>query len=250
MIYKIGLFAFSFYLVDDMDNNTFQPRNRSFHTYRRRGPNASTVALTDEFAPEGAKSRKRRDSIWPRSIRHGYWKKIWRFEWILGIAVTLCTLWCLYGVREWKKLPFDDPVTALPSSLSQSAVNQSTNGYRWDGNNDDERGASYVPPDNERWPTPRKTVFRLLSQKEKRNLESMKKDYETLQSNGMLLPCRLDDGDDCFREITPSIVGYVAKLLRSSLTTGTVGRRMLLRNSLEEGMLSRKTSVRFGQFHA
>jgi hypothetical protein len=135
-----------------------------------------------------------------------------------------------------RKLSFGDPVHSLAFTVSIMTDKQSASGDKWDWNNltngDDDIA---VPFYGGWWPSPFKPIFTALATKEKVKREDMKSNFERLQSDGMLLPCRLDEGDSCFREITPSVTDYFAKLLRSSSATDASEPRLLLHNPLQEG---------------
>ena len=204
------------------------------------------VALTDTSPTEDAESTKKRSSRFTRNyLRYGYRKLVWRrvVVGILGIAIAV-GIFCgfrnhSYQEWNWKFLYFDDPLTALNSTVSSTASNhQPANGYEWDWNIKDQTD---IPDISSR----RKSIFKALTKQGKDKLKRMRVDFEKLKSTGTLLPCRIDEGDSCFREIKPSVaVYYFNKFLRSSpTTTGTGGRPMLLHNPLPEGMTRRKYFV-------
>jgi hypothetical protein len=143
-----------------------------------------------------------------------------------------------------RKLSFGDPVHSLAFTVSIMTNKQSASGDKWDWNNltngDDDIA---VPFYGGWWPSPFKPIFTALATKEKVKREDMKSNFERLQSDGMLLPCRLDEGDSCFREITPSVTDYFAKLLRSSSATDASEPRLLLHNPLQEGTFVKQRSA-------
>jgi hypothetical protein len=207
------------------------------------------VALTDTRSnTENEESTKKPRSRFTRNhLRYGYRKQVWRKVVVgkLGIAIAVGIFCGLHNHshREWnwKFLYVDNPFTALNSTSSSTAVNhQPANGYEWDWNIKDPTDIPYIS-------SRRKSIFTALTKQGKDKLRRMKEDFEKLKSTGMLLPCRIDEGDSCFREIKPSIAEYyLNKFLRSSsTTTGTGGRSMLLHNPLPEGMTCRKSFVWF-----
>ena len=109
--------------------------------------------------------------------------------------------------------------------------------YDWgnEANNDERRNYPGISSSL----SDQKPIFTGFTEKDSEKLMGMKKSFEEMQSNGMLLPCRLDDGDSCFKDIELSFLEGFSKLLRSSKKTGTVGPRMLLHNPLQEGTIYR-----------
>jgi hypothetical protein len=217
-----------------MKSFPFQPRNSFFHSRRRRLGSISTVALTDKNPTEDAESTKKRRSRFTRNLRDGYRKQVWRVVGILGIVIAVGIFCCFHHSQEWnwKFLYLDDPLAVLYSTISSTA-NQSANEYEWDWSTKDQTVIPYIS-------SRRKSIFTALTKQDKDKLKRMKEDFEKLKSTGMLLPCRIDEGENCYREIKPSVAEYYfTKFLRSSTTTGTGGRRMLLHNPLPEGMTCR-----------
>lgn len=81
---------------------------------------------------------------------------------------------------------------------------------------------------------PRENVFTTLTEGEKQTLKGMKNDFKTLKLNGNLIPCRLDEGDNCFKA-----GGFLDYLRRP-----TDKYKVLLYNPLPEGKGLKKLSLR------
>lgn len=215
-----------------MTNFPFQPRNKVFHSRRRRLASASTTELTNKIPTEDTGAPKKGNRKLIRRFKYGYWKQIWRTVSTLGIVIAVGTLCCFIHPRKWnlKLLYLNKSLSELTFASNQTA-NRSNNEYVWDGSN---REGKDVSPAVGSWPKPRNAIFKTYSGQDKGKLKRMKKYFERLQSNGKLLPCRLDEGDSCFQEVTPSVADYFSKFLRPSSTTDTGGYRMLLHNALQE----------------
>ena len=169
-------------------------------------------------------------------------------------AGALC---CSKDRREWavKFLHVDDLLAAVKAAASSEEL------YGWDGSyksmaNKPLPGiyTSLTDADRERlrnmnkldlamrqaktnmqYPDNRhKTVFTNLSHEDRAKLDQMKDDFFKLKSSGKLLPCRLDDGDDCFAK--PSAIEYATKFLRSGTAGDMTDGRTVLHNPLKEGM--------------
>lgn len=243
--------------------------NSNRRNSRRRLVASDGVVACDTTLTDDVDSTKKRNLRFMRRFRYGYRKKLLLAVGILGLMVAAGAVCCSKHRRErtLKFLHFDDILTALKVTNS-SKSNGSTNEYNRERNSENTVGEGKLPPgvfssltdeDRERLRKFSQTkideegsakdlknanpftreygpYFTNLSSEDWKKLDRMTEDFVKLNSTGKLSPCRLDSADGCFQQIQPYIDEPATKFLRSSPTTDTGGRRIVLHNPLKEGM--------------
>jgi len=212
--------------------------------YRRRRP-ANSSTIDQQILNDDTEPTKKRNYRSTRISCYGYRKQVWRLGVFLWVLTAFGIFSCVSRIDgSWKFLCSFYSSDALKYSAfdGNKKFEHNENAkygdvYDWgnEANNDSSRNYPGITSSL----SDQKPIFTGFTEKDSEKLMGMKKSFEEMQSNGMLLPCRLDDGDSCFKDIKLSFLEGFHKLLRSSTKNGTVGPRMLLHNPLQEGMIYR-----------